>query len=228
MIDTSPMYGRAEDVVGDLVEMLRVRDRVFLATKVWTSGLEKGISQMRESLRLLRVRQIDLMQVHNLVDVDVHLRTLRRWKDEGLARYIGITHYTASSHREVVRMLERAPVDFVQINYSVAEREAEKTVLRVAADRGVAVIVNRPFGGGSALGSLARMPLPSWASDIDCTSWSQVLLKFVLSHPAVTCAIPATSKPDHLRDNLAAGGGRMPDEKMREEIATTARRGTRN
>jgi diketogulonate reductase-like aldo/keto reductase len=217
------MYGRAEQVVGDLTSAHQLRSRLFLATKVWTSGKQRGIDQMRDSMRKLRVSEVDLMQVHNLVDVTTHLETLRQWKSDGLVRYIGVTHYTASAHAEVSRLLQRDRLDFVQINYSVAEREAERSVLPVAADRGVAVLVNRPFATGDALGRLRRKPLPPWAADLACTTWAQLLLKFVASHPAVTCVIPATSSADHLRENMRAGEGRMPDAAMREEIARAAR-----
>jgi diketogulonate reductase-like aldo/keto reductase len=222
LIDSSPMYGRAEEVVGEIVGRLGVRDELFLATKVWTSGKARGVDQMRDSMRKLRVDRVDLMQVHNLVDTVVHLETLRRWKSDGLVRYIGVTHYTASAHAEVARVLRSESLDFVQINYSVAEREAERTILPLAAERGVAVIVNRPFATGAALGPLRRSPVPSWAADIECTTWPQLLLKFVVSHPAVTCAIPATASEAHLRENMGAGVGPMPDERMRERIAREA------
>lgn len=219
LVDSSPMYGKSEDVVGDLVSQLGLRPRLFVATKVWTSGKAQGIRQMEDSMRKLRVEQLDLMQVHNLVDVNTHLATLAEWKREGRVRYVGITHYTASAHDEVTRVLESKPVDFVQINYSVGEREAEKRVLAAARDRGVAVIANRPFAGGGLLASLSRKALPSFAADLHCDSWAQLLLKFVVSHPAVTCAIPATSKVAHLEDNMKARLGPMPDEAMRAKIA---------
>ena len=223
VIDSSPMYGRAEDVVGEVVETLAVRERLFIATKVWTTGEERGVEQMRASLRKLRVDHVDLMQVHNLVDTGTHLETLRRWKGEGLTRYVGVTHYAARSHADVVRVLQREPVDFVQINYSVDEREAERTVLPIAADRGIAVIVNRPFASGGTLTRLRRTPLPPFAEALECTSWAQLLLKFVVSHTAVTCTIPATADPAHLRDNVAAGSGPLPDAATRHEIARAAR-----
>lgn len=222
LIDSSPMYRRAEQVVGDLAAELDLRDRLFVATKVWTSGREAGIRQMEESLRKLRGERLDLMQVHNLLDVDTHLKTLAAWKREGRVRYVGVTHYTASAHGEVARVIERHPVDFVQINYSVAEPEAEQRLLPLARERGVAVIVNRPFASGSLLRRLRDRPLPAWAADIDCSSWAQLLLKFVISHPAVTCTIPATSKVRHLRDNMQAGHGRLPDEELRRRIAAAA------
>ena len=223
VIDSSPMYGRAEQVVGEIATTLEVRDWLFIATKVWTTGRQRGIDQMTESMRRLNVTQVDLMQVHNLVDVRTHLETLREWKAAGRVRYIGVTHYTASAHAEVARVLEHEPVDFVQINYSVSEREAEQRILPLAADRGISVIVNRPFGGGRTLGSAARRPLPRWASEIGCGSWAQLLLKFVVSHPAVTCAIPATANLAHLRDNLGAGTGPLPDETMRALIVEATR-----
>jgi diketogulonate reductase-like aldo/keto reductase len=221
LIDSSPMYGRSEEVAGDLASTLGLRDKLFVATKVWTQGRTAGIRQMEDSMRKLRARPIDLMQVHNLLDVQTHLATLRDWKKQGLVRYIGITHYTAGSHAEVARVLQSETVDFVQINYSVGEREAEQRLLPLAQERGVAVIANRPFAGGEVIRRLRDRPLPSWAAEIDCSSWAQILLKFVVSHPAVTCAIPATSKLAHLQDNMRAGSGRLPDGKLRAAIAST-------
>lgn len=219
VVDSSPMYGSAEEVVGDLVAAAGLRDRLFIATKVWTTGRGKGIAEMEASMRKLRVETVDLMQVHNIVDVATHLRTLAEWKHAGRVRYVGITHYTASAHEKVAKLLQsHASIDFVQINYSAAEREAEKRVLPVARDRGVAVIVNRPFAEGGLLKRLARRPLPDFAAAIGCTTWSQLLLKFVLSHPAVTCAIPATSDIAHLVENMRAGEGELPDEEMRTRI----------
>ena len=222
MIDSSPMYGRAEEVVGDIVAALGVRERLFIATKVWTSGKQRGIDQMTESMRKLRVARIDLMQVHNLVDAAAHLDTLRRWKAEGRIRYIGITHYASSAHGDVARLMQRETLDFVQINYSVAEREAERQILPLAAERGIAVIANRPLAAGTALGPLRTRPLPPWAADLGCRSWPQLMLKFVISHPAITCAIPATSNVEHLRDNLEAGRAPLPDPDRREAIARAA------
>jgi diketogulonate reductase-like aldo/keto reductase len=222
LIDSSPMYGNSETVAGDLMADLKLRQKLFVATKVWTSGKQDGIAQMKESTDKLRARPIDLMQVHNLLDVETHLATLREWKQQGMVRYIGVTHYTASAHDAVARVIAKYPVDFVQINYSVGERDAEKRLLPVAKDKGVAVIANRPFAGGDLFRRVRAKSLPAWAADIDCTSWAQLLLKFVVSHPAMTCAIPATSKVEHLRDNVKAGYGRMPDEKMRAMIAAEA------
>jgi len=219
VIDSSPMYGRSEEVVGDLVAKTGVPGKPFIATKVWTSGKDAGIRQMRESLKKLRVKVCDLMQVHNLLDVDAHLDTLAGWKKEGLVRYVGVTHYTASGAEDVARVISRRPVDFVQINYSVAERDAEKRLLPLCRDKGVAVIANRPFAGGDLFRRLRGTPLPPWAGEIDCASWAQLMLKFVVSHPAMTCAIPASAKPEHTRDNMAAGYGHMPDEAMRRRIA---------
>lgn len=223
LVDSSPMYGRAEGVVGDLATKLGLLDRLFIATKVWTSGRAAGIRQMEASAEKLRRSPIDLMQVHNLLDVETHLRTLEAWKAEGRVRYIGVTHYTASGHEAVRRILERHAVDVVQINYSVAEREAERHILPVAQERGIAVLVNRPFAEGRLLPALRTRPLPGWAGALECTTWSQLLLKFVLSHPAVTCAIPATSSVQHLRENMAAGAGALPAGAERARIADAAR-----
>lgn len=222
LIDSSPMYGRSEEVAGDLMAKLGLRDRVFVATKVWTPGRQAGIEQMEASLRKLRASPIDLLQVHNLVDVATHLDTLRGWKRDGRVRYIGVTHYTASGADAVAKVIASEAVDFVQINYSVGERDAEKRLLPLARERAVAVIANRPFAGGDLFRRLRSRPLPAWATEIDCTSWAQVLLKFVVSHPALTCAIPATSKAEHVRDNMAAARGRLPDETLRARIAAEA------
>lgn len=222
LVDSSPMYGRAERVVGDLAAEQAVADRLFIATKVWTTGRQQGIEEMRASMRKLRAARIDLLQVHNLVDVDVHLATLADWKREGLVRYVGVTHYTASAHADVARVLERHAVDFLQINYSVAEREAERRLLPLAMERGVAVIANRPLASGALLRRLAGAPPPDLGRELECDSWAQLLLKFVVSHPAITCAIPATSSVAHLRDNMTAGVGRLPDEAERAAIARLA------
>lgn len=222
VIDSSPMYGNSEGVAGDLIAKLNVRQKLFIATKVWTSGKEAGISQMNDSIKKLRARPIDLMQVHNLLDVEAHLETLADWKKQGVVRHVGVTHYTDSAHDAVAKVISRHPVDFIQINYSVGEREAEQRLLPLARERGIAVIANRPFAGGGLFSRIRSKPLPGWAADIDCSSWAQILLKFVVSQPAITCAIPATSKVEHLRDNMKAGLGRMPDEKLRAIIAQEA------
>ena len=221
LIDSSPMYGRSEEVAGDLIENLGLREKLFIATKVWTSGKTAGIAQMEASIEKLKAKPIELLQVHNLLDVDTHLRTLAEWKRTGLVRYVGVTHYTPSAYDAVAKVIGTHKLDFLQINYSVIEREAEQRLLPLARERGIAVIVNRPFAGGDLFRRLRNTALPAWASEIDCTSWAQLMLKFVISHPAVTCVIPATSRVEHLRDNMSAGQGRMPDEKMRARIAAS-------
>lgn len=222
-IDSSPMYGRAEGAVGDLLAVSASRDKAFLATKVWTSGRQAGIEQMQRSIRLLRTDRIDLMQIHNLVDWQTHLPTLQAWKKEGRVRLIGVTHYTESAHDAVLAALQRARFDFLQIDYAIDDRHAEQRLLPYARDNGIAVMINQPFGGGGLLRRLSRRPLPAWAGEIGCTSWAQILLKFVLSHPAVTCVIPGTRKPEHMHDNAQAGLGVYPDaallERMVREIA---------
>jgi diketogulonate reductase-like aldo/keto reductase len=217
-VDTSPMYGRSEAMLGEIVASLNLRDSLFLATKVWTSGRLAGIRQMEESMRRLQAGRIDLMQVHNLVDVSTQLETLQEWKRDGRIRYIGVTHYTAGGHEAVTQMVASQPLDFIQVNYSVGEREAERRLLPLAIDRGVAVIANRPFASGDLFRRLRGKPLPDWAAEIECDNWAQVLLKFVISNPAITCAIPATSKVAHLRDNMKAGHGNLPNPKLRERI----------
>lgn len=222
LIDSSPMYGRSEQVAGDICAKLGLRPTLFIATKVWTQGKAEGIAQMDASLKKLRADPVDLMQVHNLVDAASHLQTLREWKRAGRVRHIGVTHYTAGGHAGVARVIESEAIDFIQVNYSVGEREAEQRLLPLARERGVAVIANRPFAGGEVFRRLRGKPLPPWAAEIDCRSWAQLLLKFVIGHPALTCAIPATSNPAHLRDNMGAGYGRLPDEKLRARIAAAA------
>jgi diketogulonate reductase-like aldo/keto reductase len=223
VIDSSPMYGAAEAVVGDLASALGVVDSLFVATKVWTSGREAGIAQMEQSLRHLRRKRLDLMQVHNLVDWRTHLATLRAWKQSGRVRYLGVTHYTASGYDELERVLRSEPLDFVQINYSLGEREAERRILPLARDRGVAVLVNRPFSAGGLFRGVRGQALPSWARDAGCESWAQVFLKWILAHPAVTCVIPATSNPEHVLDNMKAGVGALPDAATRERMAALVR-----
>lgn len=218
VLDSSPMYGRSETVAGDLATTLGLRDKLFIATKVWTSGRDAGIRQMEDSERKLHGK-VDLMQVHNLLDADTHLATLQRWKAEGRIRFIGITHYTASAYPAVEQYLRHDGIDFLQINYSLAEREAEQRILPLAKERGVRVLINRPFGAGSLFRETRNKLLPAFARDLGATSWAELFLKFVISHPAVTCAIPATSKVDHLRQNMSAGKGPMPDEAMRKRIA---------
>ncbi|MGE5240539.1 MAG: aldo/keto reductase [Bacteroidota bacterium] len=218
VVDTAPMYGRAEAVVGDLAHELGVRDRLFLATKVWTEGREAGIRQMETSMQRLRTTRLDLMQVHNLVDVETQLQTLRAWKQQGRIRYLGITHYTASAYAELERLMQKEELDFVQFNYSLDEREAERRLLPLAQARGIGVIVNRPFARAGLFGKVRDTPLPGWAAEFDCASWAQFFLKYILAHPAVTCVIPATSKVKHLVDNMQAGLGRLPDARTREKM----------
>jgi diketogulonate reductase-like aldo/keto reductase len=219
IIDTSPMYGRAEAVTGDLVAETRVRPRVFLATKVWTSGRQSGQAQMRRSAELLRGEIIDLMQIHNLLDWRTHLATLRAMKAEGKIRYIGITHYTTGSLGELARILASEPgIDFVQCAYSLGTRAAESALFPVAAERKVAVIVNRPFEDGGMFRRVRGRALPEWAGEFDCASWAQLFLKYIIAEPAVTCAIPATGNPKHMEDDLKAGIGRLPDAKQRQQI----------
>lgn len=219
LIDSSPMYGNSETVTGDLAHDLGAHKQLFLATKVWTSGREAGMRQMEESFRRLRTQRMDLMQVHNLVDYRTHLETLRRWKTQGKVRYVGVTHYTASAYDELARVIAGEEIDFVQINYSLAEREAEKRLLPLAAEKQLAVLANRPFAEGQIFRRAGGKPLPAWANEIGCASWAQFFLKFIISHPAITCAIPATSKVDHLTDNMRAGLAPMPDAATRERMA---------
>ncbi len=218
VIDSSPMYGEAERVVGDLTEALGVRARLFFATKVWTSGRENGIRQMEESFRLMKTARIDLMQVHNLIDVETHAKTLLAWKDAGRIRYTGITHYNASAYRQLEQLVKTREFDFVQLNFSMAEREAEDRLLQVCADNGTAVIVNRPFAGAELFTRVKGKVLPPWAVEFDCTSWGQYFLKWILGHRAVTCVIPGTRQTTHLIDNVQAGTGRLPDAAMRKRM----------
>ena len=218
VIDSSPMYGRAESVVGDLAAELGVQDKLFYATKVWTSGREDGIQQMQQSMRRMRADRIDLMQIHNLVDWDTHLKTLRTWKEQGRIRYLGITHYSHGAFEQMEIIMQRERLDFIQFPYNIMYRQAEQRLLPLAAERGVAVLINEPFEQGSLFSYTRDKPVPAWATDFDCTSWAQFFLKYILSHPAVTCAIPATSKPKHLLDNMRAGLGRLPNEPQRTQM----------
>ncbi|WP_405233602.1 aldo/keto reductase [Lentisalinibacter salinarum] len=220
VIDTSPMYGQAEDVVGRVVEDLGVRDRLFYATKVWTRGREEGLAQMEESFRLLRTETIDLMQVHNLVDTRTQLRSIRELREAGRIRYSGITHYRVSEHDDLADVIEAERPDFVQLNYSVVTRAAEDRLLPLAADRGVAVIVNRAFEDGDLFRAVRGRDVPEWALEARIESWGQFFLKYVLAHPAVTCVIPGTSKPRHMRDNLGAGTGPLPDAALRRRMVS--------
>jgi aryl-alcohol dehydrogenase-like predicted oxidoreductase len=222
LIDTSPMYSTAEAVLGDLLTADQ-QSKVFIATKVWTPGSgghgeQKGVEQMQRSMALLKHKRIELMQVHNLVDLDAHLKTLRRWKAEDRIKYIGVTHYTTSSYPDLISIIEREKLDFVQFNYSVTTRDAEKRLLPLCVDKGVAVLVNRAFEDGDLFTKVQGRPLPAWAGEFGAKSWAQVFLKFVLAHPAVTCVIPATGKLRNQLDNLGAAVGALPDAKQRAQI----------
>ena len=218
VIDSSPMYGSSEQVVGDLLQQVTGREGLFAATKVWAWGRQEGIDQMLRSMQRMRVKVFDLMQIHNLRDWQVHLETLRDWKQQGRIRYIGITTSHGRFHRELINILETEPFDFVQFSYSIGDREAEQRLLPLAAERGIATLVNRPFQRGELFAAVTGKALPSWAADIDCDSWAQIFLKFVVSHPAVTCTIPATSKASHMRDNMGANFGRLPDARLRRKM----------
>ena len=218
LLDTSPMYNRSERVIGDVIEAGVARSDVFLATKVWTDGRDAGIKQMNRSAELMRAEVIDLMQVHNLRDTAVHMRTIREWQDEERIRYSGLTHYTAGAHDALAREMAEFKPQFIQINYSLGEREAENRVLPLAKELGIAVLINRPFQAGQLFRAVAGKELPEFAREF-ADSWGQFFLKFIVGHPAVTCAIPATSKPHHMADNLGAGFGTMPDASMRERMA---------
>jgi diketogulonate reductase-like aldo/keto reductase len=218
VIDSSPMYGRAEEVIGELTSSLGIREKLFLATKVWTRGKENGVKSMERSMALLRTNRIDLMQVHNLVDVKTHLATLREWKEQGRIRYIGITHYESGALSEIEKLMRSETFDFLQINYSLMEPEAEQSVLPLARERGIAVIANRPFGAGDLFHKVRSKPLPDLATELDCRSWAQFFLKWIVANPAITCAIPATDKTGHLEDNMQGGIGRLPDPAMRRRM----------
>jgi len=219
LIDSSPMYGTAEMVLGELLNRVGHRDQLFAATKVWTDGRQAGIRQMEDSLQKWGINRFDLMQIHNLRDWQAHLKTLRAWKDEGKIRYIGITTSHGRYHRELEQILRNESLDFVQLSYNIEVRTAEERLLPLAADRGMAVLVNRPFQRGEIFRKVKGKALPDWAAECDCASWGQLFLKFIVSHPGVTCVIPATSKVHHLQDNMAAGFGRMPDTAMRKRMA---------
>ena len=219
VIDSSPMYGSSESVTGQLAAELGVRAKLFIATKVWTTGKQAGVRQMEDSMKKLRVERLDLMQVHNLQDTDTHLATLRDWKAAGRVRYVGVTHYHSGAHADLERFVKRDDIDFIQVNYSLAEPEANRRLLQAATDSRIAVIVNRPFAEGAMFRQVKGKPLPDWAKDIGCASWAQFFLKWILAHPAVTCAIPATRNPAHLTDDLGAASGPLPDEATRRKIS---------
>jgi diketogulonate reductase-like aldo/keto reductase len=218
VVDSSPMYGRAEAAIGTLAAELKLRQQLFLATKVWTNGRDAGIRQMEDSRRKLQAQTVDLMQVHNLLDLEVHMPTLQAWKAEGRIRYLGVTHYTEGAYDALEAAMRRHPLDFIQINASVAERDSEARILPLARERGMAVLINRPFAGGDLFGRVRRLPLPAWAGEIGAASWGQILLKYVLANPAVTCAIPGTRNPRHVADNMGAARGPLPDVAQRRRI----------
>lgn len=218
VLDSSPMYGRSEDVLGDLTADLKLLGQFFMATKVWTSGANRGIQQMKSSMSKMRTQPMDLMQVHNLVDVKTHLRTLGEWKAAGKIRYIGLTHYVVSAHDDLERLIRSEEIDFIQVNFSIQTRNAEKRLLSIAQDHEVGVLINRPYEGGNLFRKMKGKALPEWAAEWDISSWGQFFLKYIVSHPAVTCAIPATSKLHHLEDNMGAAFGRLPDEKTRQKM----------
>ena len=223
VVDASPMYGKSESVTGQLTERLKLNHRLFIATKVWTRGERAGVQQMERSLAELRRDRVELMQVHNLVDWRTHLATLRRWKDKGRVRYIGVTHYQVSAFGELEAIVRRERLDFVQLPYSAALRDAEARLLPTAADTGTAVLVNRPFEGGSLFTAVRGAPLPPGVQRY-ASSWGQAFLKFIVAHPAVTCVIPATANPKHMRDNVGAGNGPLPTESERDTLARLLRR----
>ncbi|MDT0635550.1 aldo/keto reductase [Spectribacter hydrogenoxidans] len=220
VVDSSPMYGRAETVLGRAAAAIDAPDALFTATKVWTRGVEAGKAQMRESAERLQTATIDLMQVHNLLDLETHLDTLRAWKKEGRIRYLGVTHYTVAQHATLAELVAREPLDFVQFNYNIAERNAEIRLLEACADNGVAVLVNEPFERGKLFARVRNKPLPGVGEDLACESWAQLFLKYIFGHPAVTVAIPATSDREHAAENARAGRGALPDEAQRKAMRT--------
>jgi diketogulonate reductase-like aldo/keto reductase len=218
LIDSSPMYGKAEAVVGDLLKNIPNKDSLFAATKVWTYGKQAGINQMQRSIQRMGVAVMDLMQIHNLRDWKIHLPVLRQWKAEGKIRYLGITTSHGRSHAELEQIMRSETLDFVQLTYNIGNRTAEERLLPLAADRGMATLINRPFQRGALFKKLKGQSLPEWTQEFDCQSWGNFFLKFLLSHPAVTCVIPATSKVHHMQDNMAGGYGRLPSPKMRQRM----------
>lgn len=223
MIDSSPMYGSSQAVIGDGLARLGRPEGLFSADKVWISSAARGPAQAEESRRLWRVARFDLLQVHNLLSWEEHLATLLAMKAEGRLRHVGITTSEGRRHRELEQVMRDHPLDFVQLTYNILDREAEDRLLPLAAERGIAVIANRPFRQGPLVDRLARHPLPAWAAEVGCGSWAQFALKFVVSHPAVTCAIPATTSVAHVRENMAAGRGPMPDAAARARMAAHVR-----
>jgi diketogulonate reductase-like aldo/keto reductase len=218
LIDSSPMYGSSEEVIGEGLKKITNKDKLFSATKVWIFGKKSGIRQMEDSQKLWSVRRFDLMQIHNMLDWETHWETLREWKAEGRVRYVGITTSHGRRHEDLAKAMAKTPFDFVQFTYNIEDREVEQRLLPLAQERGMAVLINRPFDGGSLFRRVRGKPLPPWAAEFDCHNWAQCFLKFIVSHPAVTCAIPATSKVDHMLENMGAGFGRLPDAAMRRRM----------
>lgn len=218
MIDSSPMYGVAQDVIGRSLKRIDDHSGLFAATKVWTRGNRQGLLQMEDSRLLWGLPRLDLMQVHNLMDWETHLPNLYDMKDEGQIRYVGVTTSHGRRHAELIDVMRSQPLDFVQFTYNLLDRDAEETLLPLAADKGIGVIINRPFQRGGLFKKFARYQLPKWAADIECKNWAQFFLKFVISHPAVSCAIPATSRVDHMQQNMDAAHGRLPDQAMRKDM----------
>lgn len=218
VLDTSPMYGRAEAAIGKLLAHHGSRSETFVATKVWTKGRAAGERQMNSSMKAMGVESVDLMQIHNLVDFNEHIKTLRSWKEQGRIRYVGATHYTSSAYDELEKVMRAEPLDFVQLNYSIADRVAERRLLPLAMEKKIAVIVNLPFGSGGLLRDLRTRPLPAWAGEYGCKTWSCLLLKFILQHPAVTCVIPGTGSSQHMAENAAAGRGPAADAAFRRQL----------
>ncbi|MGI9285618.1 MAG: aldo/keto reductase [Pseudomonadales bacterium] len=220
LIDSSPMYGDAESAIGELLKGVKNKENLFAATKVWTYGREAGIKQMDQSFQRMGVKKMDLMQIHNLRDWQIHIATLREWKEQGKIRFLGITTSHGRDHAELERIMEIEKLDFVQFSYSMGERAAEQRLLPLAADKGIATLINRPFQRGDLFKAIKGKKLPKWAAEFDCSSWGQFFLKFVVSHPAVTCAIPMTSKVKHMADNMGASYGGLPDEATRAKMVS--------
>lgn len=218
LIDSSPMYGPAESLVGDVLKTTKNTEGLFIATKVWTDGKESGMEQMQQSMERMGVKVIDLMQIHNLRDWRTHIHTLREWKSQGKIRYLGITTSHGWRHEEFEKVMKAVQLDFVQFSYNLDNRVAEQRIFPIVADKGIATLINRPFQRGGMFGTVRGKAMPEWAAEFDCNSWAQFFLKFIVSHPHVTNVIPATSKPKHMVDNMGAGYGRLPDAKMRERM----------
>ena len=218
VIDSSPMYGKSEKVVGELTAELEIKNKIFEATKVWTTGREAGIDQMYTSMNLMGANPMDLMQIHNLVDWKIHLNTLRKWKEEGKIRNIGITHYHKGGYDEMEKIMKTEKIDFIQINYNLAVRDAAERILPLAKDKGIAVLINRPYEGGSLFKKMKGKEIPTWAKEFEAESWGQIFLKFILAHPAVNCVIPGTSKAKHMNDNVQAGFGKYPNGELQKRL----------